>query len=103
MTQPIQSTNASYDDAGARVSCMESGAEIGSEGTGGAAPVSGSGGSEGAGNIEKNSEPEASLRCLPEAVVAAKECGSALLVKSFSSALVCGMKLEALRECLASK
>lgn len=103
MTQPIQSSNASYYDPGARLSRVEGGGEVGSEGAGGAAPVSGSGGSEGAGNIEKSSEPEASLRCLPEVVVAVKECGTALLVKSFSSTLACGMKLEALRECLVSK
>jgi len=67
----------------------------------GGAPASSSTGAEGAGNIEKNGEPEASLRCLPELIVAARDCGKAALVRNLTSALVCGLKLEALRECLA--
>lgn len=70
---------------------------------GGAGPTSGSGGSEGAGNVEKVAEPEADLRCLPEAVVAAKDCAAALLVRSVTGTLVCGMRLEALRQCLRSE
>lgn len=96
MTQPISSTNASCYDPNSQLSRVDgANAEAG-----GAGPVSGSGGSEGAGNIEKSSEPEASLQCLPEMVVAGVECGKAILVKSLSSALVCGMKLDALRRCL---
>jgi hypothetical protein len=69
-------------------------------GTGGAQAVSGAGGSEGAGNIEKTAEPEASLDCVLPMFLAAKACGEASLIQSLTGALICGLKLEELRQCL---
>jgi len=71
-----------------------------SAGVGGARPVSGAGGGEGAGNIEKTSEREASLECLVPMFFAAKACAEAGLVRSLTGALICGLKLEELRQCL---
>lgn len=69
-------------------------------GSGGAQPVSGAGGSHGAGNIEKTGETEANLECLVPMILAAKACAQAALVKSLTGALICGLKLEELRQCL---
>ncbi|RYZ09863.1 MAG: hypothetical protein EOO73_02995 [Myxococcales bacterium] len=94
MTQAICGVNASCPQPESEVS---SDASIG--GSGGAAPSTTSG-AEGAGNVAKTGEPEASLRCLPEVVMAARDCGKALLVRKLTDALVCGLRLESLRECL---
>jgi len=82
---------------GVNASCYESSSEASSGGAPAADPTQGA---EGAGNIEKRREPEASLRCLPQLAQAAVDCGKALLLKNMTSALVCGLKLEALRQCL---
>ncbi len=93
MTQAICGVNAS---------CYPRTEET-STSSGGAAATSGAGGSEGAGNVEKHGEPEANLKCLPEAAVAIKDCASAILTRSLTGALVCGLRLDQLRECLSSK
>jgi hypothetical protein len=95
MTQAICGVNASCYQPTSETSTATQGGE-------GGAPTNRSTGAEGAGNIEKHGEPEASLRCLPELVLAARDCGSAVLLRELSSALVCGLRLEALRECLKS-
>lgn len=82
---------------GVNVSCYDSSSAASS---GGAPQVDSAQGAEGAGNIEKRREPEASLRCLPQLAAAAVDCGKALLLKNMTGALVCGLKLEALRQCL---
>lgn len=89
MTQAICGVNASCYEPTAATQSGEGGAT-----------ASNASGAEGAGNVEKTGEPEASLRCLPELVTAAKDCGTAFLVRSLTNALVCGVRLEALRECL---
>jgi hypothetical protein len=93
MTQAIQGVNARrYEPT--------SSSDVERQSSGGAPATSASGGAEGAGNIEKSSEKEARLSCLPEVVLAAKDCGAALLVRNFTNALSCALRLEALRECL---
>lgn len=95
MTQAIRGVNAS---------CYEptSSSKVDRESSGGA-PAASANGAEGAGNVEKSTEKEASLSCLPEVVQAAKDCGTALLVRNFTSALSCALRLEALRECLTEE
>lgn len=89
MTQAICGVNAScYDPSSEAEVCS------------GGAPSDSSSGAHGAGNVPKTGEPEASLRCLPEAVMAIKDCTAAALVRSVTGVLVCGLRLEALRECL---
>jgi hypothetical protein len=89
MTQAICGVNASCYDPNSELSSL-----------GGAPPTSQANGAEGAGNAEKTGEPPASLRCLPQAAMAVVDCGKALLLRSVTGALVCGMRVEALRQCL---
>jgi hypothetical protein len=73
------------------------------EGAGGAGNVSGEGGSEGAGNVERRGYGEPlSLRCLPQELKAAQDCSELILSRSLSKGLVCGLRLEELRRCLTS-
>jgi hypothetical protein len=96
MTKAICGVNASCYPVSTEASSS-------SESAGGAPSTSQANGAEGAGNVEKTGEPEASLRCLPELAEAAKDCGKAFLMRSVTGALVCGLKLEALRRCLTSE
>lgn len=98
MTQAICGVNASCYEASPEPST----ATVTLSGSGGAAAHS-THGAEGAGNIEKNGEPEASLRCLPELVMAASDCGKSVLLRNLTGALVCGLRLEALRACLVER
>lgn len=73
------------------------------EGAGGAGNSSGAGGSEGAGNADRPGYGEAlSLRCLPQELKAVQDCADAILSRSLSKGLVCGLRLEELRRCLTS-
>lgn len=87
--------NSCQYDPESQVSRVDSNA-----GTGGAQPVSGAGGSHGAGNVEKTGEKEGSLECVVPMFFAAKACAEAALVRSLTGALICGLKLEELRQCL---
>jgi hypothetical protein len=95
MTQAIQGVNACrYEPT--------SSPDVDGQSSGGA-PATSASGAEGAGNVEKSREAEATLSCLPELVLAAKDCGAALLVRNFTSGLACALRLEALRDCLSEE
>ena len=101
MTRPIDlgsSSNSSYYDPADNMSR----ADGSNGGAGGANATSGAGGSEGAGNVQKAETTPDTLHCLPEAVAVARDCGAALLLKRFPSAVFCGVSLGALGECLGS-
>jgi len=75
------------------------------EGAGGAGNPSGAGGSEGAGNANGQGPgygEALSLRCLPQELKAVQDCADAILSRSLSKGLVCGLRLEELRRCLTS-
>lgn len=98
MTKPINVNapgNSSYYDSSDQV-CR------GPDGTGGASPASGAGGSHGAGNIDQPQDPSGNLQCLPEVVDAVDKCGKALLVRNLTAGLQCGISLANLHDCLTS-
>jgi len=100
MTEPIRGNdrvNSSYYDPNEQASR----APGENDGAGGAGGASGTGGAQGAGNAEKAPRTDApGLTCFAEAQSAARDCGAAILTKTFYAGFFCGQSVAALAECV---
>lgn len=112
MTQPVGSStspNSSYYDPSQEVSRLD-GSNAGAGGTGGTgaldgtggtagAATSGNAGARGAGNVDETRHID-DWGCIPEAIMVAKECGAAYLLRRVGQATVCAASLGQFAACV---